>query len=123
MIYLIVLTHIMTNLMNLNDTIRYTIHDTIQNVTIHDTNYDSTSMVPIVALSWTQEATPFECIKDQHRRRQFMRTWHKTYGKNGGRNKAVPFIILERIYMAGAPALPSPVKSDYRDHRIKPCLG
>jgi hypothetical protein len=34
----------MTNLMYLDDTIQYTIHDTIQNVTIHDTNYDSTSM-------------------------------------------------------------------------------
>jgi hypothetical protein len=28
----------------LNSTIRYTIHDTIQNITIHDTKYDSTSM-------------------------------------------------------------------------------
>jgi len=47
MIYLIDLTHIMTNLMYLNGTIRYAIHDTIQNTTIHDTNYDSTSMLLI----------------------------------------------------------------------------
>jgi hypothetical protein len=32
----------------LNSTIRYTIHDTIQNITIHDTKYDSTSMVDII---------------------------------------------------------------------------
>jgi hypothetical protein len=46
MFYLIVLTHIMTNLMYLNDTIR----DMIQNTTIHDTNYDSTSMIIMIII-------------------------------------------------------------------------
>jgi hypothetical protein len=34
-----------SSLVYLNSTIRYTIHDTIQNITIHDIKYDSTSML------------------------------------------------------------------------------
>jgi hypothetical protein len=34
-----------SSLVYLNSTIQYTIHDTIQNITIHDTKYESTSML------------------------------------------------------------------------------
>jgi hypothetical protein len=33
------------NLAYLNDMIQYTIHDTIRNTMIHDTNYDSTTLI------------------------------------------------------------------------------
>jgi hypothetical protein len=44
-----------SSLVYLNSTIRYTIHDTIQNITIHDTKYDSTSMIKTIESKQAKE--------------------------------------------------------------------